>query len=63
MPANNSPRFTMRLEPHEKEALEALAEKQGTTMAELVRPFVLRLLRVEPTDPRQRGRPPTERKQ
>ena len=62
MPANNSPRFTMRLEPHEKEALEALAESQGKTMAELVRPCVLRLLRVEPTEGRPRGRIPNAAK-
>lgn len=61
MPANNSPRFTMRLEPHEIEALRELAEARGTTMADLVRPFILELIKSKPVNPRPRGRPKPQR--
>ena len=63
MPANNSPRFTMRLEPDEMIAFRDYAESEGVTMAELVRPFILGLLRRKPADPRPHGRVPVQRKQ
>jgi hypothetical protein len=58
MPANNSPRFVMRLEQHEKDRLQAIADGMGIKMAELVRPCVLKVLELEPMPPRPRGRVP-----
>jgi hypothetical protein len=61
MPANDSPRYVMRLEPHEKARLKAIADGLGVKMAELVRPCVLKVLELEPLPPRPRGRVPLKK--
>ena len=61
VPTHDSPRFVIRLEPHEKKRLKAIADGLGVKMAELVRPCVLKALELEPTDPRPKGRTPREK--
>ena len=55
MPAHNSPRFTVRLEPHEIEQFRELARKRGVTMADVVRPTILAVIKSEPVAPRPKG--------
>ena len=55
MPAHNSPRFTVRLEPHEIEQFRELARKRGVTMADVVRPTILAFINSEPVAPRPKG--------
>lgn len=55
MPAHDSPRFTMRLEPHEIEALRDVAERQGSTMADLVRSHILAIIKADMVPPRPKG--------
>ena len=53
MPTRKSPKLTVRIERHEHAAIIEYAAERGTTPTEIVRAYVLRLLRVAPTPPQR----------
>ena len=53
MPTRDSPKVTVRLEPHERDALHSYAEDQGTTLTALARAYLLGLVKLQPTPARR----------